>query len=111
MAVKLTPARRRGLEVLAAHGGRARRSNFTGEPAAVEGYVYWQTVDWLLAQGFVEWARDVGTYDEYVQLTFAGAKLVFELGIVGPLTENDPAEPGRSPSGRSSVRGEADARP
>lgn len=45
--MKLTPARRRGLAVLAQHRV-ARESNVTDE---VVGYVYWQTSQWLIREG------------------------------------------------------------
>ena len=48
--MKLTPARKRGLEVLARHHPKpVRRSNSTDSEA---GYIYWQTVNWLVAGGF-----------------------------------------------------------
>jgi hypothetical protein len=47
----LTPARRRALEVLAAtHPRPARVSNTTTRTAGVA-LVYWQSADWLVAEG------------------------------------------------------------
>lgn len=47
----LTPARRRALEVMAAtHPRPARVSNSTTRTVGVA-LVYWQSADWLIAQG------------------------------------------------------------
>ena len=47
--MKLSPARRAALDALvAAHPGAARVSN---ETVVELGYVYWQSADWLLAEG------------------------------------------------------------
>lgn len=55
----LTPARRRALEVMAAtHPRPARVSNTTTKTAGVP-LVYWQTADWLVAEGLAR-ATDSG---------------------------------------------------
>jgi hypothetical protein len=55
----LTPARRRALEVLAAtHPRPARVSNTTARPAGAA-LVYWQSADWLIAEGLAS-ATDTG---------------------------------------------------
>jgi len=64
--VKLTPARRRALNVLAAghRDGRALRvSNETNDAC-----VYWQSADWLVANGLAV-ITDAG---QRIQLTDAG---------------------------------------
>lgn len=112
-APNLTSARRQGLEVLVAAGGRGRRSNSTLLAAGPVAYIYWQTADWLVKEGLAYHPRG-HTGHEYVELSAAGRRLVDELGPLAPApthdrpeTENDPDEPGRSPSGRSSVEGPA----
>ncbi len=55
----LTPPRRRALEVLAAtHPRPARVSNTTTKTAGVA-LVYWQSADWLVAEGLAS-ATDAG---------------------------------------------------
>jgi len=54
MTLKLTPARRKALAVLAdadASGVNVRVSNATTPPGAPAPAVYWQVVDWLVKQG------------------------------------------------------------
>lgn len=66
---KLTPARRRGLQVLA-HSGNARISNATSHQT-----VYWQTARWLLHEGLAVERYGPGT--EWLVITGRGAcKLV-----------------------------------
>lgn len=70
--VKLTPARRRGLQVLldAARAGRpARISNVTGPHSRT---VYWQVADHLVKEGL---ARVTSQVAQTVVLTPAGRKL------------------------------------
>ncbi len=55
----LTPARRRALEVLAAtHPRPARVSNTTAAPPGAA-LVYWQSADWLTAEGLAR-VNDTG---------------------------------------------------
>lgn len=56
--MRLTDARRRGLEaLLTVHPHSARRSN---ETVIAAGYVYWQTADWLIREGLAEWQPGSG---------------------------------------------------
>lgn len=53
----LTPARRRALAVLTAaehDGTTVRYSNLTSQPGVKHPSVYWQTCDWLVAEGLAE---------------------------------------------------------
>lgn len=85
--LKLTGARRRGLEVLARRGigtrvdpdgnGLTRISNVT-DPR--KGFIYWQTGNWLLEEELVE--RWPDTWSDYVRLTGRGEQLLEELGLV-----------------------------
>ena len=79
--MKLTPARRRGLEVLAAvqHANRHKRPErqrcrYSNETVLLsdgkEGVIYWQTVNWLEQEGL---AARVGFSE--VRLTAEGVKL------------------------------------
>jgi hypothetical protein len=76
--MKLTRARREGLRALATGPDPiARRSN---ETVVELQYVYWQSADWLLAQGLAELLP--GSGGQYVQLTPAGARLARDEGLV-----------------------------
>lgn len=68
--MRLTDARRRGLEaLLAVHPyASGRRSNKT-----LVGYVCWQTADWLIREGLAEWTP--GSYQTYLRLTGRGLEL------------------------------------
>jgi len=74
---RLTEARRRGLTVIAARelaGQHAFRSNVT--ETSETGLVYWQTVDWLVDQGYAERYGPIADY--LVRLTDAGRELARE---------------------------------
>lgn len=74
---KLTKARRAGLAVLASRTkDRCFRSNVT-TPAV--GYVYWQTADWLIDNGYVEYVPP-GRY--VIRLTAAGLDLARAEGLL-----------------------------
>lgn len=76
--MKLSPGRRRGLEVLArVHPNPCRRSNDT---SLAVGYVYWQTVDWLEERGFVTVVAPT-TFAE-TRLTDAGLELARAEGLL-----------------------------
>lgn len=69
--MRLTAARRRGLEaLLAVHPHSARRSN---ETVIAAGYVYWQTADWLIREGLAEWQPGSGR--TYLHLSDCGLEL------------------------------------
>lgn len=86
-ALKWTKARLDGAAVLRAAGGYARESNSTDLDRQ---YVYWQTRQWLSAEGLVEPAAtpthlgDVRPGDWYV-LTESGRKAMAELVAEGRL--------------------------
>lgn len=76
MTAKLTPARRRGLAVLAAaHPGCTRESNVTSMAAH---YVYWQTAKWLVDEGLVYYPSGSHT----LMLTAAGVELARNEGLL-----------------------------
>jgi hypothetical protein len=83
---KLTPARRGGLEALAARPTAARRSNRTDWE---HGYVYWQTADWLVDQDLARRTGHVG--DDQLALTDTGRTLCVELSI--PINDRPPDPP------------------
>jgi hypothetical protein len=68
---KLTDPRRRGL--LAALHPAARISNVTDERL---GYVYWQTAEWLIANGHATRGSDVA--NARLELTAEGRQLALE---------------------------------
>lgn len=53
-ALKLTPARRRALEVVA-NPGPLRAALVSNVTDRAKGFVYWQSADWLVAEGLAEW--------------------------------------------------------
>lgn len=71
---RLTEARRRGLEVLLDR--RGRRSNETNRQV---GYVYWQTADWLVENGYAEVIA--GTAGYCLALTKKGRELARAEGV------------------------------
>lgn len=72
-AAKLTRPRRQGLAVLLDWSPACvRRSNVTDLGA---GYVYWQTADWLVAQGYAYFPSG----SDHLMLTPDGAALAMEL--------------------------------
>ena len=70
--------RRSALEAFFINNGRARRSNTTDSARA---HAYWQSVDWLDAEGLIERAG----FDDYV-LTDAGWTAGAQLWNVPPAT-------------------------
>jgi hypothetical protein len=99
----LTPARRKGLETLATnHPNPCRRTSIHRPTDPNQAGVYWQTADWLMAEGLAVEApldpahrpvRD-GTY---LILTDAGHQLCAELDItvanLQPVVPPDPPPP------------------
>lgn len=75
MSARLTPARLRALLVLAAHDGTARESNST---SIESGLIYWQSLDWLLSEGYAE-AVPASIPCQY-RITSRGAGLMTEIG-------------------------------
>lgn len=74
-AVPLTPARMRGLRLLAE--GPARYSNMTDELGSL---IYWQTADWLIGQGYATRRPfESGSSVLDVVITPAGVALLAEL--------------------------------
>lgn len=53
-APKLTPARRRALEVLADRHRKGRCARVSNTTDLDEGLLYWQSAEWLVAQGLAE---------------------------------------------------------
>lgn len=74
---RLTEARRRGLEVLLDRRGRRRLVSF--ERNAHVGYVYWQTADWLVENGYAEVIA--GTAGYCLALTKKGRELARAEGV------------------------------
>ena len=64
-ANRWTAARARALGTMARHDGIARVSNVT-DPAG--GTVYWQSADWLVAEGLAEHVGSSGS----IALTYSG---------------------------------------
>lgn len=78
--MRLTPARRHALDVLAhtdRHHGVARYSNHTTRPDDPWPGIYWQSADWLVAHGYAVITRHGR---ERVAITDAGRALHAELG-------------------------------
>jgi hypothetical protein len=83
----LTPARRRGLEALAAnHPNPCRRTSIHIQPDPNRAGVYWQTADWLTGQGLaaeapLDLAHRPVRDGVYLRLTPAGLERCAQLGI------------------------------
>lgn len=91
-SLRLTPARRAALEVLAKTNAHiARESNVTelydtapeGCQARGEGSIYWQARQWLSREGFIEPAPRFGrTSGWWYQLTDSGKELARREGLL-----------------------------
>jgi hypothetical protein len=86
-ATAWTPARRRGLVVLA-HGHQHNQpvfeSNQTSRTDAPRLTVYWQTLTWLIQQGYAKKDRPARTlaYGEQITLTDAGIQLARQEALI-----------------------------
>jgi hypothetical protein len=76
VSARLTPARRRGLEVLA-RWGYVRESNVTD---LERGLVYWQTVNWLVG-GYYAVVRGGPAGSRVIALTRQGRLLAIDQGL------------------------------
>jgi hypothetical protein len=96
---KLTPARRRALETLAAnHPNPCRRTSFQPDPNRAR--LYWQTADWLVAEGLAEQVEQDLAHRPvrdgiYLRLNGVGLRLCAELGIA--VANADPPPPPPDP--------------
>jgi hypothetical protein len=75
----LTPARRRGFEVLVDQQNRGRLARESNVTSADLGAVYWQTAQWLVA-------RDLARFPSgstWLALTDRGVAFADELGLLG----------------------------
>ena len=80
--MKLTPARRSGLEVLAITGYADYSNETKVQPRGdFGGRIYWQTADWLLENGYARTTDGSRTSPSLV-ITDAGRRLAAELGAL-----------------------------
>jgi hypothetical protein len=83
-AMRLTTARRRGLEVLA-KTRTAHRSNVTAlhesQTVGRVGFVYWQIAEWMVDYGLATAKPGASQADGLLVLTDAGEKLAGEEGM------------------------------
>ncbi len=70
--LKLTPARRKALEVLAERHAKGRSGRVSNITNAGEGLVYWQSANWLVDQGLAEPVGGRHEYFVYLRITEAG---------------------------------------
>lgn len=76
---KLTPARRKALDVLRRSYPRsARISNVTAyATASTPAYVYWQTARWLVAESIATWEDGP---EPFLDLTPSGLNIAHQMG-------------------------------
>lgn len=83
--VGMSPARRRGFEVLVAQQSRGRLARESNSTDAAAGFVYWQSCRWLIDAGLAYFPSGSS---RSLALTDRGREVAAEMGLAASASED-----------------------